>query len=186
MKENDCRGLPGVAGAWGAEETCYHSCWSEDLCQLAHVESREWGGPSRAKQSIASSGARPPGRPENARRRPVLERGGTAGQGLDCSPGREERGPGRKGAAPSLALGAACCRTLGIHAVFGVCPARPTERRCYHLPKGLAHFLVCSRCDRCFPKSRPHGRKPSSGVASTNQIRSSCGTSIKSEVRITL
>jgi len=101
-------------------------------------------------------------------------------------PSREERGTGKKGAAPCRALGAARWRTLGIHTVFGVCPERPTERRCYHLPKGLAHFLVCSLCHICFPKSRSHGRKPSSGVASTNQIRRSCGTSIKSEVRNTL
>jgi len=109
--------------------------------------------------------------------------GGAAGQGLDCSPGREERGPGKMGAAPCLALGAARCRILGIHTVFGVCPKRPTERRCYHLPMVLAHSSVCSLCDICFPKNRSHGRKPSIGVASTNQIRRSCGTSIKSEVR---
>jgi len=172
-----------VEGAWGAEGNRHHSRWSEDLCQLAIVERREWAGTSSAQQSTALSGARSPGPPENARGRPVLEGPGAAGQGLDCSPGREERGPGKQGAAPCLALGAALCRTLGIHTVFGVCPARPTERRCYHLPKGLAHFLVCSLCDRCFPKNISHGRKPSSGVASTNRIRKSCGTSMKSEVR---
>jgi len=161
-RENDCCGLPGVGGAWVAEDNRHQSCWSAGLCQLADVERREWGGRSSAKHSIASYGARPPGRPKSARRRPVLEGRGTAGQGMDFSPGREERGPGKMGVAPCLALDAAPCRTLGIHAVFGVCPERPAERRCYHLPKGLAHLLVCSLCDRCFPKSRPHGRQPSS------------------------